>query len=76
MNGDRLSSEPDLSDKWSVTIHTMVNFDGDGHGTGTEDGVCVSSTSIHDVMILSTLVLFRHISFLKDLIPAILPIFA
>ena len=35
---DRLGSEPILSIKQSVSISTMVNFDGDGHGNG--DGMC------------------------------------
>ena len=34
-----MGSEPILSFKWSVTIDTMLNFDGDfdghGHGDGT-----------------------------------------
>ena len=29
---DRLSLEPNLSIKWSFSIGTMINFDGDGHG--------------------------------------------
>ena len=32
---DRMGSEPNLPVKWSITIGTMINFDGysDGHGT-------------------------------------------
>ena len=35
---DRMGSEPNLSVKRSVSIGTMLNFDGDGHGDG--DGTC------------------------------------
>ena len=30
---DRMVSEPNLSVRQSITIHIMVNFEGDGHGT-------------------------------------------
>ena len=32
---DRMGSVPILPVKWTVTIGTMLNFDGDGHGDGT-----------------------------------------
>ena len=38
---DRMSSEPNLSAKWSFTIGIMINFDGDFDGHGTEM-VCVN----------------------------------
>ena len=31
----RMGTEPILSVKWSVSIDTMINFDGDGDGDGT-----------------------------------------
>ena len=31
---------PNLSTKWSISIGTMLNFDGDGHGHGDGDGAC------------------------------------
>ena len=34
----RMGSVPIQSIKWSVTIDTMINFDGDGDGHG--DGTC------------------------------------
>ena len=37
---DRLSSEPILSVKQSVTIHTMLNFDGDFDRHGHGDDMC------------------------------------
>ena len=37
---DRLGSEPILSIKWSVSIGTMLNFDGDCDGHGEGDGTC------------------------------------
>ena len=37
---DRLGSEPILSIKWSVSIGTMLNFDGDCDGNGDSDGMC------------------------------------
>ena len=36
----RMGSEPILSVKWSISIDTIVNFDGDGDGHGDEDGTC------------------------------------
>ena len=32
---DRMGTEPILSIKWTVSIDTMINFDGNGHGDGT-----------------------------------------
>ena len=37
---DRMDSEPNLSIKRSVTIGTMINFDGDRDGHGDGDGMC------------------------------------
>ena len=36
----RMGSEPILSIKWSISIDTMINFDGDGDGHGYGDGTC------------------------------------
>ena len=36
----RMGTEPILSIKWSVSIDTMINFDGDGDGRGYGDGTC------------------------------------
>ena len=35
-----MSSEPNLSVKRSVTIHKIVNFDGNRHGHGNGNGMC------------------------------------
>ena len=37
---DRMDSEPNLSIKRSITIDTMLNFDGDSDGHGDGDGMC------------------------------------
>ena len=37
---DRLGSEPILSVKRTVTIDTMIQFDGDIDGHGDGDGTC------------------------------------
>ena len=36
----KLGTEPNVSIKRSVSIDTMINFDGDGGGHGDEDGTC------------------------------------
>ena len=46
---DRLSSIPILSIKHSVSIDTMVNFDGNGHGHG--DGTCKQALTISELNI-------------------------
>ena len=50
---DRMDSEPNLSVKRSITIGTMVNFDGefDGHGHG--DGTCEQTFTEHAAFILT-----------------------
>ena len=35
-----MGSVPNLRVKWSVSIGTMLNFDGDEHGNGDSDGTC------------------------------------
>ena len=37
---DRMDTEPILSIKQSVSIDTMLYFDGDGDGHGDGDGTC------------------------------------
>ena len=37
---DRMGSEPTVSVKWSVSIGTMINFDGDGRGHSDGYGTC------------------------------------
>ena len=41
-----MGSEPNPSVKWSVTIGTMVNYDGDGDGQGHGDGTCERALTI------------------------------
>ena len=36
----RMGSEPSLPVKRSLSIDTMLNFDGDGDGHGNSDGTC------------------------------------
>ena len=36
----RTGTEPILSVKWSISIDTMINFDGDVNGDGDEDDTC------------------------------------
>ena len=36
----RMGTEPILSIKRSISIDTMINFDGDGERHGDEDGTC------------------------------------
>ena len=36
----RMGTEPILSIKRSISIGTMLNFDGDGDGDGEGDGTC------------------------------------
>ena len=40
---DRMGTEPIVSVKWTVTIGTTLNFDGDGHGD--RDGTCKQTFS-------------------------------
>ena len=41
----RMGTEPILSVKRSVSIDTMINFDGDGDGHGDRDGTCIQAFS-------------------------------
>ena len=41
-----MGSEPNLSAKWSVTIGTMINFDGDFDGHGHGDGMCKQVSTV------------------------------
>ena len=43
---DRLGSECILSVKRTITIHTMLNFDGDFDGHGHGDGMCKQTLRI------------------------------
>ena len=40
---ERIGSLPNLPIKRSVSIRTMLNFDGDGHGHGHGDNTCKQS---------------------------------
>ena len=42
----RMGTEPILSGKWSVSIDTMINFDGDGDGYGDGDGMCKQALKV------------------------------
>ena len=43
---DRIGSEPNFSIKQSVSIGTMLNFNGDGHGDGDGDSMCKQVFSV------------------------------
>ena len=52
---NRMGTEPMLPIKWTVTISTMLYFDGDGHGHG--DGTCkqvitsrLSNTALEEML--------------------------
>ena len=42
---ERMGSTPNLSVKWSISIDTMLNYDGDQHGHGDGDGTCKQAFS-------------------------------
>ena len=42
----RMGCEPILSVKWSVSIDTMINFDGDSDGHGDGDSTCKQAFSL------------------------------
>ena len=37
---EKMGSAPNLSVKWTISIDTMLNYDGDQHGHGDGDGTC------------------------------------
>ena len=43
---DRMGSVPILPVKWTVTIGTMLNFDGDGDGHRDGDGTCKQTLKV------------------------------
>ena len=46
---DRMGSEPNRS----VTIHTMVNFEGDGHGHGNGNGMCKQAFTHDEITVIA-----------------------
>ena len=51
---DIMGSKPNLSVNRSITIGTMVNFDGDGYGHGRGDGTCKRACSLYSLHYLHT----------------------
>ena len=44
---ERMGSVPNLTITWSVSIGTMLNFDGDGDGHSNGDGTCKQALTQH-----------------------------
>ena len=51
---DIMGSKPNLSVNRSITIGTMVNFDGDDYGHGHGDGTCKRAYSLYSLHYLHT----------------------
>ena len=51
----RMGTEPILSIKRSVSIDTMINFDGDGDGHGNVDGTCKQAFILSSSLMLHQL---------------------
>ena len=54
---ERMGSVPNLAIKWSFSIHTMLNFNGDEHGDGDGDGTCKQAliASLNQISLKTTI---------------------